>query len=94
MNKLEITKLAVNVVVGSGVTKIVNDVIANNINDPEKVIQKVTTTSAAVVIGMMAKDATKAYTGAKIDSIVAKWNELKAKSEEAKQEPEAQVIEQ
>lgn len=86
MNKLEITKSVISFVVGAGVTKITTDIITNNINDPEKVAQKVTTIAGATVLGMMAKDASKVYVSAKIDSTIASWKEFKQKLEENKKE--------
>ncbi len=81
MNKLDVTKNIVRFVVGAGVTKIVNDVISNNTN-PEKVTEKVTIVAGGVVLGMMASDASKVYTSAKIDEYVAAWKNLKSKMDE------------
>lgn len=85
MNKLDVTKAVVNFVVGAGVTKIVNDIVANNTN-PENIYQKVTVVSGAVVVGMMAKDASKVYTSAKIDEYAQSLRELKASIKKADQE--------
>lgn len=74
MSKLSIVKGAINIVVGLGTSKIVADIIRNNTN-PTTVVDKVSTVSAAFVIGSMVGDATKEYTDAKIDEIVAWWNE-------------------
>jgi hypothetical protein len=71
MNTLSITKMVVTTVVGSGTAKIVSAIIKNNIT-PERVIDKVTVTSSAIVLGGMAADASRKYTDAKIDEI-ANW---------------------
>lgn len=87
MNKLEITKLVVNLVVGAGVGRIASEVIANNVSEPDKVIHKVTLVAGSVVIGAMAKDATKKYTSAKIDELAEAWSEFKSTSEKTTEEP-------
>ncbi len=74
MDKIRTTKIAVNFVVGAGVSKIVAGIIRNNTN-PERVTDKVAIAGAAVVIGSMAADATSSYTDTKIDEIVEWWNE-------------------
>ena len=74
MDKLEITKKVAGFIVGTGTTKIVYAIIHNNI-DPEKITDKVTVISASVVIGGMAKDATKSYTDAKIDELATFYDE-------------------
>lgn len=78
MDKIEVTKKVISFAVGMGTGKIVNDIIKSNVT-ADKVIDQVTVVSAGVVIGSMAKDATKSYTDAKIDEIVAKWREFKTK---------------
>ena len=86
MNKLDATKLVVEFVVGTGVAKITSDIIANNINDPEKITSKVSTIAGAVVLGMMAKDASKHYVSVKIDSTIESLKKSKQKIAEAKKE--------
>jgi len=74
MNKLDIAKKAVTIVVGMGTTKIVSGIIQNN-TTPEKLADKVAILSASVVLGSMAADYTSQYTNAKIDQIAEWWNE-------------------
>lgn len=74
MTKIQLIKLAVNIVVGAGTAKIVASTIENNTN-PEKVTDQVATQAAAGVLGWMACDATRAYTDAKIDEIAAWYND-------------------
>lgn len=66
MDALDITKKAASFIVGAGTGKIVAAIIQDNV-DPEKIHEKVEVIAAGVVIGAMAKDATKHYTDAKID---------------------------
>lgn len=86
MSKLAATKFVVNFVVGAGVSKVVNEIIVNNTHQPEKVIEKVTMFAGCAVLGMMAKDASKTYVSAKIDSTIESWNKSKQKIAEAKKE--------
>jgi hypothetical protein len=69
MNKIAIIKKAVSVVVGFGVSKIVNDIIANNVQ-LEKSHQKVTVPLASIAIGGAVAEATSKYTDAAIDEMV------------------------
>lgn len=71
LKKREIAKKLVSLVVGTGVAKIVHDIIENNV-DAEKTHHKVTVPVASAVIGMAAADATSSYTDDKIDEI-ADW---------------------
>jgi hypothetical protein len=85
LTKLDVTKIATNFVVGAGVSKIVKDIIVNNTH-VETTNQKVVVFAGALVIGMMAKDATKSYTNAKIDSYVRLWEASQAKITEKHEE--------
>lgn len=73
VNKTEIAKKAVSLIVGLGTTKIVNDIIENNTNT-ERATDKVAVKAGSIVIGSMAADATSSYTDTKIDEIVTWWN--------------------
>jgi hypothetical protein len=75
MEPLDIAKMATCYMVGAGTGKIVTSIIRNNIEDPENLYKKIQIVGAGVVLGMMAKDATKKYTDAKIDEYVAFYNE-------------------
>lgn len=87
MNKLEIAKKAVTIVIGLGASKISSSIIKNNV-PVDSVIDKITVTSATIVIGMMAGEATKKFTGDKIDEIVAQISEAKTKLQEAQKTQE------
>lgn len=75
-SKTDIVKGAVGFVVGSGVSVIVRGVIKNN-TSTDGVIEKVTLAVATVVVGMMAREATKEYTDGLIDRTIESWNEFK-----------------
>jgi hypothetical protein len=72
MGKIEITKLAVRLVVGAGAGTIVKGIVMRNVY-PENIVQKVTIFAGALVLGAMAADASTDYTDAKIDGVVAWW---------------------
>lgn len=74
---IDITKKVVGIVVGAGASKIVHAVIANNIA-PDKIIDKITVVSASIVIGSMAREATKEYTDRQIDNVVAAYHAVSA----------------
>ncbi len=73
MNKIEITKNVVNLVVGLGTTTIVKSIIKNNTTQ-ETVTDQVTVAAGSLVLGSMAVDATKQHTDAKIEEIAVWWN--------------------
>lgn len=87
MNKLEIAKKAITLVIGLGASKISSSIIKNNV-PVDSVIDKITVSSATIVIGMMAGEATKKFTGDKIDELVAQVTEQKNKFQEAKKTQE------
>jgi hypothetical protein len=82
MDKIDITKKIATFIVGVGTGKIAGAIISNNIS-PDGIIEKVTVVSAAFVIGAMAGDATKQYTGAKIDEAVAFVNQIRSERKAA-----------
>lgn len=89
---LSATKFVATNVVAVGVGKIAKDIITNNVNDPESVIQKVTIYTGAAVLGMMAKDASKAYLSAKIDSEITDWKAAWKKYQDKKIETPEEVV--
>lgn len=72
--KLDVLKFAVSFVVGAGTSKITHAIISNNIN-PQTTYDAVTTAGGSLVIGMMAAEATRDYTDAKIDAAATWVNE-------------------
>lgn len=72
MTKLELTKTVATIIVGSGTTKIVGQVVRNN-TDPKNLSEQIQIAAGTVAIGALAADVTKAYTGAKIDAAAAWW---------------------
>lgn len=76
MNKIAALKKTVTIVIGVGVSKIVNDIIANNV-EIEKAHQKVTVPVASFAIGGAVADASSKYTDTMIDEIVDAWQKIK-----------------
>jgi hypothetical protein len=72
MTKLDITKTAVKIIVGSGTAKIIQGIVRNN-TSPESITDTVTITAGAIVVGSMVGDIAGRYTDAKIDEIAAWW---------------------
>lgn len=79
MDKIDIVKKVAGLIIGAGTTKIASDIISNNVA-PQNLYYKISVAGAGVVIGMMAADATREYTGSKIDEFVAAVNQIKAKT--------------
>jgi hypothetical protein len=78
MTKTSIAKKAVSVVIGVGVTHIVSGIISST-TEAEKATDRVAVYASSWVLGAMAVEATKKYTDAKIDRLVALWKEVNAK---------------
>lgn len=78
MNAIAITKKAVSLLIAAGVSKIVNDVIANNVAI-EKTHQKVTVPLASIAIGGVVADAASDYTDNLIDETVDLCKEIAAR---------------
>lgn len=78
---LAASKFAAGMIVGSGVSKIAKDIIVNNVNAPDTRYNKIVYAVGAGVIGMMAKDASKKYIHAEIDSLVETYKKFKEQSE-------------
>lgn len=69
-----ITKIIASAIVGVGTTKLVSQIIANNIDEPEKTTDKVQIAVASAVVGTMAVEQTKSWTNTKIDLFFDRWN--------------------
>lgn len=67
---LDVTKFAAGWLVAAGAGRIVSAIIQNNV-DAVRLSHKLEIFAAGVVIAGMTKDATKAYTDAKIDQLAA-----------------------
>jgi hypothetical protein len=78
MNRIKILKGVVNLVVGTGVSKITHSILKNNV-EPETVTDKVAVAAGTTVITGMAVNASKTYTDAKIDEYIASFKEYKEK---------------
>lgn len=78
INKLDLAKKAVNIVVGAGVSKIVHNFISNNTLPEQSLPARAAIAVSSVVIGMMAREATERFTSDQIDKI-AEWWDLEVK---------------
>lgn len=87
MDIIAIAKKAVQIAVHVGVSKIVNDIIANNV-ELEKTHQKVAVPIASLAIGGVVADAASDYTDGMIDEIA----ELVSKIKNRNQKPELKVV--
>lgn len=76
MNKIDILKKAVKIVVAAGTAKIVNDFIRNNV-DTESIPNKVMVTTASVAIGGAVGEITGNYTDHQIDELVDLFMKIK-----------------
>lgn len=81
MQKIELLKSAVKFVIGVGVSKIVNDIIENNV-DTEHTYQKVSVKVASVGIGGAVATAAGNYTDRQIDDIVELVQKIKNRKNE------------
>lgn len=82
MNKIAVLKKAVTFVIGAGVTKIVNDIVANNV-EIDKPYQNVTVPLASFAVGGVVADATSDYTDSMIDQAAAFVQNLKNRKNSA-----------
>jgi hypothetical protein len=78
MTRIDFVKQAVSIVVGLGTSRIVKQMIENNV-ETETIAQKVTVGSASVAIGFMAADVTSRYTDAQIDKFADWWKRTVSK---------------
>lgn len=72
MTKTQITKGVAAFVVGSTTAAVVREIIKNNVS-PEKVADKAAIFIASYVLGAITADATKKWSDAKIDELIAWW---------------------
>lgn len=70
-NKLKVVKLAINVIAGAGVSKVVNDIIRNN-TTVETTADAAKVLAGTAVFGSMAAQTCSTHVNAKIDQ-VAEW---------------------
>jgi hypothetical protein len=71
---IDLTKKAVNIIVGAGVAKIVAKTVRHHVA-PENWIGNVSITAGTWVLSGIVRDASKDFTDAKIDQAVTWWNE-------------------
>ena len=82
VNKIEILKKTVKLVIGVGASTIVRQFIENNV-EPEKTIDKVAVPVASLAIGGAVGRAAGEYTDAVIDDVVDAWNNYKNREQSA-----------
>lgn len=76
LSKVTLAKMVINFTAGSGVAKVVNDVIKNNIT-VETPTDAVKGMIGSIVIGSMIADVSSKHVNAKVDSVVKWWEERK-----------------
>jgi hypothetical protein len=72
-DKLPITRLAVHILASVGVSKVVNDVIANNVN-VATTADAVKVWTGSIVIGSMIAEHASKHVNDRVNAVVA-WNE-------------------
>lgn len=73
MTKLALAKNAASLVVGLSTTRVVGQIIRNNVDDPESITDQVAIASASFAIGGVVADAAREYTDKTIDQVVEWW---------------------
>lgn len=76
MDPLKITKEVVGFVVGAGVSKIVADVVANNVTQNTK-LQKIVVYAGRIGIGMIVSEVVRAHVDKRIDDTAANIKKFK-----------------
>jgi hypothetical protein len=76
VNKIEVFKKAVKIVISAGASTIVRQIIENNV-ETERTIDKVTVPIASVAIGGAVGNIAGQYTDAGIDEAVEFWNKIR-----------------
>lgn len=82
VDKLALSKMAINFAAGAGVSKVVNDIIKNN-TEVETVKDALEVAIGSLVLGSMAADAGSKHVNTKVDAIVAWWGQRKADKAES-----------
>lgn len=72
MSKLSIAKLAINLITGAGISKIVNDIITTN-TIIETTEDTVKVAVGSIVLGSMIADHASDHVNAKIDWVAEMW---------------------
>jgi len=78
MDKLTVAKRIISAAVGFSVSKIVYSVVENNVS-ASSAVDRAAIAAGTYVLGAIAADASRNYTDAKIDEIVAWYQETKEK---------------
>jgi hypothetical protein len=84
MSKLAIAKLAINVVTGVGVSKVVNDIIKNNVSIITNG-DRIKVAVGSLVIGSMVAEAASNHVESGINKMAKHWKDRKATKEDTKE---------
>ena len=74
MTKTQIAKHVTSAIVGWSTSKVVRNVIENN-TEPDGTTDKLAVTIGSYVLGAIAADASKKWTDAQIDKLIAWWTD-------------------
>lgn len=77
MNKLDILKKTVSIVVSFGAGNIIKQIIDNNTETPDNAAQKVANTAGAYALGSMVGSAVSNHTDKFIDDAASQLSEIK-----------------
>lgn len=72
-----VAKSVIGFVAAGGASIIAKDIIANNIDEPDTLIQKIKIVGGTAVVAMMVRHAVKDFIGDEIDDIETNYNTLK-----------------
>lgn len=79
MNKIDLLKKTVKLVISVGASTIVKQIIDNNV-EPEKTIDKIAVPVASLAIGGAVGQIAGEYTDDMIDEAVKAWKEIKSRN--------------
>lgn len=88
MDKLEVAAKVSAMIFGAGAGFVAKNVLANNLDEPENLKQKVQIVAGTLVIGGMVGKQAKLYTTETIAHGIEQYNEFKTKLEAKKAESE------
>jgi hypothetical protein len=78
MSQLPILKLATHIVASVGVSKVVNDMISNNVNSPQTTADAVKLWTGSIVIGSMVAEQASKHVSTRFDELAAWYASRKA----------------
>jgi hypothetical protein len=78
MSQLPILKLATHIVASVGVSKVVNDMISNNVNSPQTTADAVKIWTGSIVLGSMVAEQASKHVSTRFDELAAWYASRKA----------------